>query len=133
MRKRNPMRGSRPLRVLGMVVVLEAVLGGALAAAEPLPRHRLPRHPVPPWGPFFGVPALPSPIPMLPLFPVPPDLPQIATTGPTDRCLVIPAPIDPRSLKVAESVDPGIFKEPRVQGLPVRTAEPTRTSSSRRR
>jgi hypothetical protein len=104
-----------------MVVVLEAVLGGALAAAEPLPRHRLPRHPVPPRGPFFGVPALPSPIPipMMPQFPVPPVLPEIATTGPTDRCLVIPAPIDPRSLKVAASVDPGIFKEPRVQGLPV--------------
>jgi hypothetical protein len=41
---------------------------------------------------------------------------------PTDRCLVTPSPIDPRSVKTAASIDPGIFVAPRVQGLPVRPA-----------
>jgi len=39
----------------------------------------------------------------------------------TDRCLVVPSEVDPRSIKEAASIDPGIFKEPRVVGLPIRT------------
>jgi hypothetical protein len=127
MSKLIPMRGSRPLRALGSVVVA-AVLSGDLAAAEPPSRDWHPRHRLPPRGQFFGVPALPSPIPVpfpipFPL-PLPPELAErgVTVTGPTDRCLVIvPPSIDPRFVKTAAtSIDPGIFAEPRVQGLAIR-------------
>jgi hypothetical protein len=120
MREPTPMRAPRPLCALGLVVVLVAVPGGVLTAAEPIPRRPTP----PPW-PFFGGPAVPSPIPFafpnLPRLPIPPGLPQFGAGVPTDRCLVVARPIDPRSLKVAASmsIDPGIFAEPKVQGLPV--------------
>jgi hypothetical protein len=54
--------------------------------------------------------------------PNPPALSEFGASVPTDRCLVVAPSIDPRSLKVAESIDPGIFAAPRVQGLPIETA-----------
>jgi len=133
MRRPTPLlQGSRPLRALGIVVVVH-VLGGVLAAAEPARRGGLPGRSVVPRRPFFGAPAVPSPFPSpspfsfsfpnVPQVPVPPALSGFGVTSPTDRCLVIPSPIDPRSLKVAASIDPGIFAEPRVQGLPVARPE----------
>jgi hypothetical protein len=51
-----------------------------------------------------------------------PSIPSDLDVGvATDRCLVVASPIDPGSIKVADSIDPGIFAEPRVQGLPVAT------------
>jgi hypothetical protein len=130
MSKSIPMGGSRPLRALGAVVVA-AVLSGDLVAAEPPSRDWQRLRPVPPRGPFFGVPAPPSPIPNP--FPIPnpnpfalpeplaPELWEQGVTGPTDRCLLIAPPIDPRSVRTAAStIDPGIFAEPRVQGLAIR-------------
>ena len=127
MEKLTPMRGLRPLSALGLVVVLVlvAVLGGPLVAAEPGARTRIPRRPVPPRGPFSGVPAVPSPFPnpfpVLPPFPVPPALSDFTTTSPTDRCLVVAPSIDPGAIQVAGSIDPGIFAEPRVRGVAIRT------------
>jgi hypothetical protein len=122
MSKIIPMRASGRLCALGLVVVLPAVLGGDLAAAEPVPGR-----PGPPPRPFFGVPAVPSPIPIpfsfpnLPQPPILPGLPVFGGNASTDRCLVVARPIDPRSLKVAASmsIDPSIFAAPRVQGLPI--------------
>jgi hypothetical protein len=54
--------------------------------------------------------------------PDPSALSEFGVGVPTDRCLVVAPPIDPRSLKVAASIDPGIFAAPRVQGLPIETA-----------
>jgi hypothetical protein len=120
MSKPNPMQASGRLCALGTVVVLAAVQGGDLVAAEPTPWR-----PGPPPRPFFGVPAVPSPFPtpypVWPQLPIPPVFPAFGGATSTDRSLVIARPIDPASLKVAASpsIDPGIFVTPRVQGLPV--------------
>jgi len=132
MRNAYAIRRLRPVCTLGSAAFLGAVLGGELAAGAPPPRDFVPGRPVPPRGRFFGPPAIPSPIPAPYWFPVPegnpnlapllPVVPGLGVTGPTDRCLVNPPSIDPGSIKTAASIDPGIFAEPRVQGLPIRTS-----------
>jgi hypothetical protein len=120
MSKTIPMQASGRLCALGTVVVLVAALGSVLVAAEPTPWR-----PGPPPRPFFGVPAVPSPIPIpyqvFPQLPIPPVFSGFGGATSTDRNLVIARPIDPASLKVAASpsIDPGIFVAPRVQGLPI--------------
>jgi len=129
MTKITPLRGSTTIYSTGLAAAVVVVLAGPLSAGEPPPHPWLPAFPSPPRGPFFGAPALPSPIP-LPFVPQYPRLPQSAIpplpsqANPdvsTDRCLITPSEVDPLSIKEAASIDPGIFKEPRVVGLPIRT------------
>jgi hypothetical protein len=132
-----PVRAPTLLFALATVLVA-AVLCVDLAAVEPPPASWAwrPGPAVPPRGPFFGGQVLPSPIPfpnpnpfpfpLQPQFPFPKGLPPGAfepgATGSTDRCLIIASEIDPGFLKTAAGgIDPGIFKEPRVQGLPIRS------------
>lgn len=142
MRKSIPMRIPSLLRAPG-TVALAAILCVDLAAAEPPPAPRgwRPGPPaVAPRGPFFGVPAIPqpipNPIPIPPGFPnQPPFPPQVlipysvvpgtsvpGLTGPIDRCLVV-APVqgDSRFLVTASNeIDPRFIHESSVQGLPAR-------------
>ena len=125
---------SRTLCALGTVVIV-VVLSGDLAAGEPAPGVWVPGPPpVPPRGPLFVVPAIPSPIPIpLPIpnrppFPLrfPFSYPYAAVTpvpGSTDPCLVVASPeTDSRFVVTASAaIDPGFIKEPRVEGLPIRS------------
>ena len=128
-----PLRRHRPIITLGALVAV-CLIGVDPAAAQPPPGFWNPGQPLPP-GPFFGAPALPRPVPIPPYrMPVPPQVPLPYTfapgapwpgmTGPTDRCLVVaPGQNDSRFIVTASAdIDPGIFREPRVHGLPVRPA-----------
>jgi hypothetical protein len=123
-----------PLRRHGPRLMLGVLVGACLLSIDPAAAQ-----PPPPWvwgpvppGPFFGAPAPPGPVPIPPPAPIPgPDpfdppvpVPGATATSSTDRCLVVvPGQNDRRFIVTASArVDPGIFREPRVQGLPVRRA-----------